>query len=414
MDPVCNPYSPGAGTPPPELAGRDQLRERVRQSIGGIRVGRPAKSVILVGVRGVGKTVLLNQMLRDAEASGNLAVYVESSEYRSLPAILAPQLRLALLRLSCIVPAKNAAITGLRALAGFAKALEPKFSDLKVGIDYEAEAALAGKGDLEEEFTTLLTKLGEAAKAAHTVLVIFVDELQNVAEEQLAALIAALHRVSRLILPVALVGAGLPQLRHPAGHVKNHAKRLFDYLEVGSLEPHQTRLAFVKPAEAEGVTVDSETADMVAHLTRGYPYFIQEWGSHVWDAGQNNHITLADVQKASGHVIAALDEGFFRVRLDRMTVAEHIYLRAMASLGEGPHRSGDIAASLGRTSRSLTSIRNSLISKGMIWSPPHNGAAFTAPLFDLYMCRIMPGDSWRSSLPRADGIFCPPEEGSDA
>jgi len=413
MDPVCNPYSPGAGTPPPELAGRDQLRERVPQSIGGIRVGRPAKSIILVGLRGVGKTVLLNLMLRDAEATGIHTVYVESSEFRSLPAILAPQLRLALLRLSRIEAAKDAAITGLRALAGFAKALEPTFSDLKVGIDYEAEVALAGKGDLEEEFAALLTKLGEAAKAAQSVLVIFLDEAQNVAEEQLVALVAALHRISRLILPVALIGAGLPPLRDRAGNVKNHPERLFDYLEVGSLEPHQTRLAFVKPAEAEGVTVDSEAADMVAQLTRGYPYFIQEWGRHIWNTGQNNHITLADVQKASGQVIATLDEGFFRVRLDRMTMAERIYLRAMASLGEGPHHFDGIAARLGRTSQSLTSIRSSLISKGMIWTPTHNGTAFTTPMFDLYMCRIMPGESWRSSLPKADGNCFPPEESSD-
>lgn len=395
MDAIRNPYSPGAGTRPPELAGRDLLRERVRVAIERIRIGRPAKSVIMVGLRGVGKTVLLNQMLRDAEAARIHTVYVEAPESRSLPAILAPQLRIALLRLSRIDAAKDAAITGLRALAGFASALKVKFGDIEVGIDYEPEPGLADNGDLEGDLTALLTQLGEVAKAAGTALVIFVDELQYVAEEQLAALITALHRASQLALPVTLVGAGLPQLRGRAGNAKSYAERLFDYPEVGPLEPPQARLAFVKPAEDEGVVVDPDAADMVVQVTHGYPYFIQEWGSSAWDAAQDNRITLADVQNASAYAIAALDESFFRVRFDRMTLAEKMYLRAMASLGEGPHRSGDIAASLGRTSQSLGPIRSALIGKGMIWSPTHGDTAFTVPMFDQYMCRIMPGDNWK-------------------
>jgi hypothetical protein len=399
MDAVRNPYSPGAGTRPPELAGRDELRERVRVSIERIRIGRPAKSVIMVGLRGVGKTVLLNQMLRDAEATRIHTVYVEAPESRSLPAILAPQLRIALLRLSRIETAKDAAITGLRALAGFASALKVKFRDIEVGIDYDPEPGLADNGDLEGDLTALLTQLGEVAKAAGTALVIFVDELQYVAEEQFAALITALHRVSQLALPVTLVGAGLPQLRGRAGNAKSYAERLFDYPEVGPLEPPQARLAFVKPAQDEGVIVDPEAADRVVQVTLGYPYFIQEWGSSAWDVAQDDRITLADVENASAHAIAALDESFFRVRFDRMTLAEKIYLRAMASLGEGPHRSGDIAASLGRTSQSLGPIRSSLIGKGMIWSPTHGDTAFTVPMFDQYMCRIMPGDNWRPTPP---------------
>lgn len=399
MDAIRNPYSPGAGTRPPELAGRDLLRERVRVAIERIRIGRPAKSVIMVGLRGVGKTVLLNQMLRDAEAARIHTVYVEAPESRSLPAILAPQLRIALLRLSRIEAAKDAAITGLRALAGFASALKVKFGDIEVGIDYEPEPGLADNGDLEGDLTALLTQLGEVAKAAGTALVIFVDELQYVAEEQLAALITALHRASQLALPVTLVGAGLPQLRGRAGNAKSYAERLFDYPEVGPLEPPQARLAFVKPAEDEGVVVDPDAADMVVQVTHGYPYFIQEWGSSAWDAAQDNRITLADVQNASAYAIAALDESFFRVRFDRMTLAEKMYLRAMASLGEGPHRSGDIAASLGRTSQSLGPIRSALIGKGMIWSPTHGDTAFTVPMFDQYMCRIMPGDNWKPAPP---------------
>jgi len=238
-------------------------------------------------------------------------------------------------------------------------------------------------------------RVGKAAKAADTVLAVFVDELQHVAEEELAALVAAQHSVSQLKLPVTFVGAGLPQLRgRSVKYAKLYAKRL-EYLEIGHLEPHQARLAFVKPAEAEGVTVDLEAANLLVQLTRGYPYFIQLWGCSAWDIAQNDHITLADIQNASVHVIAALNEGLFRVRFDRMTLAEQIYSRALASLGTGCYRSGDIAKRLGKTSQSLKKVRRSLIDKGMIWSPSHGDTAFTVPMFEQYMCRMMPGERWR-------------------
>ncbi len=269
MDAIRNPYAPGAGTRPPELAGRDNLREQVRVAIERIRIGRPAKSVIMVGLRGVGKTVLLNQMQRDAEASNFHTVYVEAPETRSLPAILAPQLRLALLRLSRVETARAAAIVGLRALAGFASALKLKFGDIELGFDYDPEPGLADNGDLEGDLSALLTQVGEVAKAAGTALIIFVDELQYVEESQLAALITALHRVSQLALPVALVGAGLPQLRGRAGNAKSYAERLFDYPEIGPLPPDQARIAFVKPAEDENVQVDPDAAERVVEVTRG-------------------------------------------------------------------------------------------------------------------------------------------------
>lgn len=395
MDAIRNPYAPGAGTRPPELAGRDNLREQVRVAIERIRIGRPAKSVIMVGLRGVGKTVLLNQMQRDAEASNFHTVYVEAPETRSLPAILAPQLRLALLRLSRVETARAAAIVGLRALAGFASALKLKFGDIELGFDYDPEPGLADNGDLEGDLSALLTQVGEVAKAAGTALIIFVDELQYVEESQLAALITALHRVSQLALPVALVGAGLPQLRGRAGNAKSYAERLFDYPEIGPLPPDQSRIAFVKPAEDENVQVDPDAAERVVEVTRGYPYFIQTWGSCAWDAASNDRITLKDVQDASVQAIAALDVSFFLVRFDRMTVAEKVYLRAMSELGEGPHRSGDIAGILNRSSQSLGPIRSSLIGKGMIWSPNHGDTAFTVPMFDEFMRRIMPGHDWK-------------------
>ncbi|MXS21632.1 ATP-binding protein [Pseudomonas oryzihabitans] len=394
MDPISNPYSPGAGTPPPELAGRGELRERVRIGIARLRRGNPAKSVLMVGLRGVGKTVLLDQMRTDAEAEGVHTIRIEAPEGRSLPALLAPQLRLALLRLSRVEAAKDMAQRGLRALAGFAKALKVTYNDIEVGLDFDPEPGLADNGDLESDLAALLEQAGSAARQGDTALVIFIDELQYVGEGELAALISALHRCAQSRLPVTVVGAGLPQLRGRAGNAKSYAERLFDYPEIGPLSQAEAAIAIVKPAEDEGVKFEAEAVGLVVDQTRGYPYFLQEWGKHAWDVAEQSPITKLDVERATGEAVAALDESFFRVRFDRLTPAEKKYLRAMAELGAGPHRSGDIAEKLGRRVTALGPTRNSLIAKGMIWSPNHGDTAFTVPLFDEFMKRIMPGDEW--------------------
>jgi len=395
MDPVRNPFAPGAGTPPPELAGRDELRETVRIALERTRIGRPTKSILMVGLRGVGKTVLLDRMREDAEATGLHTLRVEAPESRSLPAILAPQLRLALLRLSRNASAKDLAQRALRGLAGFAKALKVKYSDIEVGFDFDPEPGLADNGDLEHDLQALVEASGAAAQKAGTALVMFVDELQYVAEEELAALITALHRAAQRRLPVVLVGAGLPQLRGQMGRAKSYAERLFDFPVIGPLPPPMARLAIAKPAAAEGVEVEPDALERIVEKTHGYPYFLQEWGKHAWDTATKSPITLEDVELASTSAIADLDESFFRVRFDRLTPLEKRYLRAMAELGAGPHRSGDIAERLNRDVTALGPTRNQLISKGMIWSPSHGDTAFTVPLFDEFMRRIMPGDDWK-------------------
>ena len=395
MDPVNNPYAPGAGTPPPELAGRDDLRETVRIALARVRTGRPNKSILMVGLRGVGKTVLLDRLREDAEASGIQTLRVEAPEGRSLPAILAPQLRQALLRLSRNEQAKEFAQRALRGLSGFAKALKLKYQDIEVGFDFEPEPGLADNGDLEHDLQALLEVTGAAAKKAGTALAMFVDELQYVAEEELAALITALHRTSQRSLPVVLVGAGLPQLPGRMGRAKSYAERLFDFPKIGPLSPDAARLAITKPAMDQGVTVNDDALDRIMQETRGYPYFLQEWGKHAWDVADASPITRQNVEQATASAIAALDESFFRVRFDRLTPLEKKYLRAMAELGPGPHRSGDIAEQLGREVTSLGPIRSQLIVKGMIWSPSHGDTAFTVPLFDEFMKRIMPGDDWK-------------------
>lgn len=395
MDPIRNPYSPGAGSPPPELAGRDEVRETVRIALERIRMGRSAKSVLFIGLRGVGKTVLLDRLREDAESSGIHTLRIEAPESRSLPGMLLPQLRSALIRLSHSAKAKSYATHALRALAGFAKALKFKYQDIEVGIDFDPEPGLADNGDLEHDLQELIAAAGESAKAAGTVLAMFIDELQYVEEPELAALITALHRASQQRIPVTLIGAGLPQLPGRMGEAKSYAERLFEFPEVGPLAPDDAKTALCKPAIEMDVEFDDFAIEKIIEVTQGYPYFLQEWGKHAWDVADESPIKVRDVEKASKAAIAALDESFFRVRFDRLTPGEKKYLRAMSELGPGPHRSGDIAGVLNRKVESVAPLRNALIGKGMVWSPSHGDTAFTVPLFHEFMRRIMPNDNWR-------------------
>lgn len=395
MDAIRNPFAPGAGTPPPELAGRDELRALLHVALERARIGRPAKSAMLVGLRGVGKTVLLDRIRADAEAAGIHTVRIEAPEGRSLPALLAPQLRQALLRLSQVAAAKDYAIRGLRALAGFASKLKVTFGDIEVGLDYEPEPGLADNGDLEHDLQALFEQVGLAAKSANTALALFIDELQYVEEAQLAALITAMHRTEQRQLPVVLLGAGLPQLRGRMGNAKSYAERLFDFPTIGPLPPLAARRAIEKPLADEGVSITPAALEQILELTRGYAYFLQQWGSHTWRAAASSPIVADDVATASITAVAALDESFFRVRFDRLTPKEKRYLRAMAEIGPGPHRSGDIAACYGAIVSSLAPTRSSLITKGMVWSPNHGDTAFTVPMFDEFMKRTIPGDAWR-------------------
>jgi len=398
MNPVSNPYAPGAGTRPPELAGRDALRERAMVALQRTKLRRPTKSTMLIGLRGVGKTVLLDRLRDDAEEIGVQTVRVEAPENRSLPALLAPQLRQALLRLSRTESAKALAQRALRALSGFAKSLKVVYGDIEVGIDFEPEPGLADNGDLEHDLQALLEVVGEAAAAGDTALAMFIDELQYVEEDQLAALITALHRASQRRLPITLLGAGLPQLAGQMGKAKSYAERLFEFVPIGPLNESDAALALRKPARDEGVDFTDEALERIFNETQGYPYFLQEWGKHSWDVAHDSPITADDVRTASKQAIAALDESFFRVRFDRTTPTEKTYLRAMAELGSGPHRSGTVAQELGREVQSVAPIRNNLIRKGMIYSPSHGDTAFTVPLFDQFMLRTMPGDEWRESV----------------
>ena len=397
MDPIRNPYAPGAGTQPPELAGRHAILESAQIALERTRIGRSAKSFMLVGLRGVGKTVLLSLIREQAEKSGIYVLSIEAPESQSLPSILAPLLYTALLKLSRRSAAKELAQRALRGLAGFVKALKVTYRDIEVGLDVSPEPGLADNGNLESDLQELFEAIGAAARADETCVAFCFDELQYVPEEQLEALIIALHRISQRRLPVTMLGAGLPQVRGRMGRAKSYAERLFDFSEIGPLSREDAMLALDKPAREEGVEIEPKALEEIVSKTRCYPYFLQEWGKHVWDVTERSPITLSDVEIATRQVVADLDQSFFLVRFDRLSPKEKKYLRAMAQLGAGPHRSGNIAKKLNRRVTSLAPIRSQLINKGMIWSPSHGDTAFTVPMFDEFMRRIMPGDEWLSS-----------------
>lgn len=390
MDPRQNPYAPGAGTPPPELAGRDELIERAAVALDRIRAGKSARSFILYGLRGVGKTVLLNRIRLDAEARGLVSVRVEAPEERSLPALLVPALRATLFRLNRGEALKDNLLKGMRALASFAKALKVKYQDIEFNIDVAPETGLADSGDLDIDLTDLLLFLGKAASERATALALFIDELQYVPEEQLASLITALHSASQEQLPITMLAAGLPQLVGQTGRARSYAERLFEFTPVDRLGNAAARDALIVPASKEGVAFHADAIAEILRQTNGYPYFLQEWGKHSWNIADTSPIEVDDAQRATIQALAELDASFFRVRFDRLTPTEKRYMRAMAELGPGPHRSGDIADILKRKVTTVAPVRNSLIAKGMIYSPAHGDTAFTVPLFDGFMKRIMP------------------------
>ena len=389
MDPRRNPFAPGAGSRPPELAGREAVLEGVAVALDRIRNRRHAQSAILIGLRGVGKTVLLNEMRRAAESEGIVAVPIEAPEGQSLPAMLVPALRSALLKLDRGQAAMTLAKRGLGALARFVKVFKLSYGELEASIDL-GEIGIADNGDLESDLIDLIDLAGAAAGERDTALVLFIDELQYVEERELAALITALHRARQNERPITLVAAGLPQLAGQMGKAKSYAERLFLFTSIGPLDSPAASSAIVHPIEAEECSIEPAAVAKILEVTQGYPYFLQEWGKQCWDAADDCPITASDVDLAYPTAIAALDDSFFRVRFDRLTPSEKRYLRAMANLGEGSYNSTMIAECLDRKPSSFGPVRASLVAKGMIYTPGYGQSAFTVPLFDAFMRRIMP------------------------
>ena len=397
MDDVKNPFAPGAGNRPPELAGRNEILKQTLLALNRVKAGRSERSPLLVGLRGVGKTVLLVEIRKRAEAAGYVTLPVEAQEDMPLRLMLLPGLRKVLLSLDVGKAMGAKAKKGLRVLKSFLSGIKVSFGEVEVTLDASPEVGVADSGQLDSDLADVFVAVGEAAAEAGTAVAIIIDELQYLSEAELSALIMAVHKISQERLPVILIGAGLPQLVGNTGRAKSYAERLFIFPAVGALDEKDAKIALQEPVREQGVMFTEEALAEVYRQTQGYPYFLQEWGAQAWDAAETSPITAEVVRAASAVAIAHLDQSFFRVRFDRLTPREKDYLRALAELGNNPQRSGEIAQMLGVKSERVAALRSGLIGKGMIYSPQHGDTAFTVPLFAEFMRRIMPALAKKSA-----------------
>ena len=388
MDRRNNPYAPGAGMQPPEPAGRDRLIEDVTIDMDRVLARRPTRGLMLLGLRGVGKTVLLNRLRAFADHKGFETVKIEAPEGGALPDLLAPELRRILYALDLREAGGRHLRRAVNVLRGFAQVFKVRIGDIEFSV--EPAPGAGDSGNLEQDLPHLLVAVAEAAAERRSAVGLFVDEIQYLSSVELAAIVVACHEIAQRNLPLLFIGAGLPQVAALSGSAKSYAERLFDYPEVGPLDPDAARAAIAVPARKEGISFDDGAIEAILQATRNYPYFIQEWGFQVWNRAPSSPIAREVVADATPDAIARLDASFFRVGFDRLTVLQQKYLRAMAELGPGPHHTGQVATALGVAATSVATVRQQLVNKGIVWSQRRGEVSFTAPLFDRFMKRQMP------------------------
>jgi hypothetical protein len=385
MDPVRNPFAPGAGSQPPELAGRDEIVSDANIALQRVLLGRHDKSQILLGLRGTGKTVLLNKIEDLAEFHNHLTSYIEAPDDRRLADMLYPKVQQVLRKLSLVESAKATTHTAMRVLRSFVGAFRVTMGDVSLSVD--PTPGTADSGILEFDLTELLTNVGYAARDGQRAWTLLIDEIQYLSSEELSALIVAIHRINQKKLPIILFGAGLPQIAALTGEARSYSERLFNFPPVGALDKSAAVAAIEQPILAEGESITSDAVNLIYKKTGGYPFFLQEWGYQSWNIADDSPIDTADVKQASVAALRRLDDGFFRVRFERLTPKEREYVIAMANLGKGPYRSSDVAEALGENVRALGPRRAKIIHKGMIYSAAHGDIDFTVPMFDDYLRR---------------------------
>lgn len=388
MDRRTNPYAPGAGIQPPALVGRDQLLADAKIDMDRMLKRRPIRGLMLLGLRGVGKTVLLNRLKADANNKGFQTAKIEAPEGGALAALLIPELRSILFSLDLVASSGDKLRRAMAALRNFGSAFKIAVGEIEIGIT--PAPGIADTGNLVQDVPQLLIAVAEAALERGSAVALLIDEVQYLNHKELAAVVVACHETAQRDLPLFFIGAGLPQIAALAGNAKSYAERLFNYPEVDKLPFDAAREALVAPARKENVEFEPDAVDEILRVTERYPYFIQEWGSQVWNYAQASPIQKIDVTSATPGIVKHLDANFFRVRFDRLTVLQQKYLRAMAELGPGPHKTGDIATALGVEAASVATVRQQLIDKGMVWSQRHGETAFTVPMFDKFMKRQIP------------------------
>lgn len=392
MDSIRNPFSPNAGSRPPELVGREDVLELARVMIGRTQLRRSVQNLLMTGLRGVGKTVVLTEILRNAERDNKIIpIYIEASEHKRLGELLAAPLKLELLKLNRVDGAKDAAKKGLSVLRNFLGTIKISFGD--VGIELEPHPGEGDSGDMQYDLKALLSAVAEAAAERDRAVILMIDEVQYLSQEELEALVMAMHHMQQRQLPMAMVGVGLPILAKLAGEAKSYAERLFKYPTIGALSEEQTRQALVAPLNNEGVELQDAALAVICKETGGYPYFIQEWGSQLWNYVDSGPITLEDVERVRSVVMTSLDTNFFMIRMERLTAAEKRFLLAMAEVVDmsGECKISDVAARMGVVLQTLGPCRSSLIKKGMIYGSGHGLVSFTVPMFGDYLIRHQEG-----------------------
>ena len=389
MDRRSNPYTPNAGARPPALVGRDAELQAFEILLDRLRGGHSEQSLLVTGLRGVGKTVLLGAFEERARAAGWITVETEITKSSQFGPRMAQLVRRALLHVAPKERWRDRAKRAAGILRSFSITVTTE-GTLTGTLDVDPIPGVGDSGDLGEDLTDLLIGLGEAAQEEDCGVVFLLDEVQFLSSVELEALIAGLHKTVQRRLPITLVGAGLPQLPRLAGEAKSYAERLFKFPVIGRLSDAEAARALTEPAAEQGVVFDDRAVRTVVVYTEGYPYFLQEYGKILWDYATASPIPAVEAVEAQALVEAKLDGSFFRVRVERASELELRYMRAMAELGPAPQRAGEIADLLGRTSEQLGPTRARLIDKGLLYTPGYGLAAFTVPQFDRFLRRSYP------------------------
>lgn len=385
MDSGLNPFSPNAGSRPPELVGRDDVLRDVRMMVERLPRRLSVQSMLLTGIRGVGKTVLLNEVARRCESSVVFPIYLEATEDRVLAEMLAAPLRMTLLKLDRMAKAKDVVRRGMCGLRNFLGKFKVSYGDF--GVELDPMLGLSDSGDLQSDLIDLFVAVAEAAAENGNGVLLLIDEVQYLSEKELGALVMAMHRLQQLSLPMAMIGAGLPTLPGLTGNAKSYAERLFVFSEIGALSKENSIRAIRVPLSEADVRIEDDAVDFVFDRSGGYPYFIQEWGFQLWNFVQEEPITLGDAHCVDLAVTEKLDRSFFRVRMERLTNAEKSLLFALIEMQGPSYKLASVADKMSVSVRALSPRRSSLIEKGIIYSPRTGEIAFTVPLFAEYLSR---------------------------
>ncbi len=400
MDRIENPFAPNAGIKPPEFVGRKEILGEANILFKRVIRGNAEKHIILTGPRGVGKTVLLQELGALAEENGYCAARIEATGNTSLAKLLAKPLHKILLDLNHLAGAKENIVLGMKTLKSFLSGTNLKYGDLSIGLDEGNASEVVSNGNIELDLPDLLAKIAQSAKDKNKGIALLADELQFLTKVELKALTLSIHSLQQNGLPFAFIGAGLPMLPELVGDASSYSERIFTFFDVGELSRPETFQAISAPVRKRGAEISDEALDILFKDTKGYPYFVQEWGYQAWNLAPDKKIEKEIMPLVRKTALERLDKSFFPMRLERLADGEKEYLRVVAEQAKPYAKSGEVAKALGKKPGSMTVVRDRLIKKGILWSPGRGDLAFIIPLFGDYVRRKLPKDR----TPRKTGV----------